>query len=217
MAYIRRPDDILRYIGQAHGKDFENLFCHTLGETYKSSKNYNVQSYTGTRIDTEQGTDAIFNDGHSKIRLDPTLNFYHKNYMPYIADSNIKCGNKTLWFGIRHGNHHNGEYHPFPEPVVVVGLNAEPKEYNEDFFIIESDLKNNMTDIITFAYDCLEDYNATVVTERQELFSTPLRKNPDYRPPKKNIKERYAKIEQWRDEVLDEKGQVKEGYIPTGG
>ena len=205
-----RPDAYASRWDTTVGTDFEDNFIFALDKVYKNMKAYHVDKYTGTKMDKEQGTDCILRDSYSEIRIDPTLNFSHKNYMPYIAESDIRvCGGQNLWFGVRHGNHHNYKYNGFDEPVIVIGINMDPKDYKANDYTILKNLEKNMDEIVTFAYDCLDDYNTTNVEERKDLPCTPLRRNPNYRPPKRNLKQRYADIENFRQQYVDnEKGHA---------
>jgi len=212
-SYFMRPDAVCNFADGPVGTDFENVFCNEVADAYSWCKKSPIKKYHGIReIDYYQGTDATFDDGELRIRIDPTLNFYGKPFMPYIADSEIPCGNGTVLFGIRHGNEHNG-YTPFPEPVVVIGISADAREYNNNFFCIKEDLQKNMNDIMSFAYDIMYDYKAMTIDGRLELESTPLRKNPYYRPPQKRA-EKYGAVEDWRDKHLDRNGQLKDDYLP---
>lgn len=52
--------------------------------------------------------------------------------MPYICDSGIPSGvpYKNFMMGIRLANWGNKHYNEFPDPVVVIGLDLESREFH---------------------------------------------------------------------------------------
>ena len=233
MAYFTRPDACLNPRFKHAGDEFQIDFVSHLERQFRNDNMVEVKNCINIKeLDDYNGTDAIYRTKTSKgeiiseIRLDPTLGFEEKNNMPYIAESDISVArNVNLWFGIRHGNlqkvkdkyghtvyDENGQpktkYNSFEKPVVVVGLNMTRHEYNAYYKnIIFDELEKKMVDIVDFAQDCLDDYENMDLEDRKELYQTPLKKNPNYKPPKKNVNAKYKAIEDWRNEfVYGEKG-----------
>lgn len=204
--YGRNPQDNLQY--EAQGKEFERGFIIALKRQFKDNKTYHIETHTGTDMDTKQGTDFTCAD----IRIDPTLNFSHKNYMPYIMETDIAatpCQNFKM--GIRHGNHHEGQYHGFDEPVVVIGIDMPPEDYKVWQDEIFKNIEENAFDIIENASIALEDYMAVTKEDREDLIDAPLKKNPNYRPPK-NPLQKYANIEKFRAELENQETENSTNY-----
>lgn len=173
-------------MSQHAGNEFEDGFVFATKKAFKDSKVYKVKNLTGTNVDYTEGTDLMIGE----IRIDPTINFDNKDYMPFVADTGIVAVGRQTWqMGVRHGNSHKG-YQEFKEPVVVIGLNMSAQEYraNEDA-ILES-LEKNAEDLMVKADDCLLDYTTTDSYERLDLYDTPLKPNSNYKEPKR-IGDRY--------------------------
>ncbi len=147
---------------------FDALYAGLM-DVKRAGKNKNLafkpeslKNTTGGSIDTDQGTDIIWDKGHEKIRLDLTISFNKKDNMPFIFESDIEVapGHK-LKFGIRHGNRHNG-YTEFKskqgdtQPVVVIGIDMDDYEFNrEKYYRNGRDAENIFDDIRTHAVEIL--------------------------------------------------------------
>lgn len=193
--YGIRPDKIDTW--EPNGKEFEGDFIAALKTQFKDNKSYRIQIYTGAKMDREQGTDLTCGE----LRLDPTLNFSHKNCMPYIYETDIPatpCHNFKM--GIRHGNRHDGQYTPFEQAVIVIGVDMASDEYKVWRNDLLDSINEHAEELIMTADDCYLDYITTDKKERQDLFSTPLKDNPDYRVPKE-LNGQYAEIRRFRIEI----------------
>lgn len=119
--------------------------------------------------------------------------------MPYIQDTGIPATKFTNFkMGVRHGNHHDKAYHPFDEPVVVIGVDMTPREFYQNRDEIEANVKEHAEELIAKADDTLLDYTTTDPEERKDIEAQPLKPNPFYRRPK-NIPDRYKRFEEARE------------------
>ena len=180
---------------QSVGTDFEQLVIFVLKQKFKYIKSYKITDHTGTKLDKEQGTDFTCGE----IRFDATTNFSEKNNMPWIKDTELEATPfKNFMLGIR--NHNNKQ--PFEQPVVIIGLDVEPREYHLYEDLIEENLKKHAKELINQASECLDDYQAADEKTRQELgIETVLTKNPEYEPPRKGLPPKYEKIEKFRQQL----------------
>ena len=175
------------------GTEFEQTVIAIMKKTLPRGLKF--QSTLSSKDDIEQGTDAVCGE----VRIDLTSNFTHKNYMPYIQDTGIPATRFTNFkMGVRHGNHHDRAYHPFDEPVVVIGVDMTPREFYRNQDEIEANVKKYAEELIAKADDTLLDYTTTDPEERKELVTQPLEPNPLYRRPK-NIPDRYKRFEEARE------------------
>lgn len=176
----------------AQGTEFEQTVIAIMRKTLPSG--WKFKSTLSSKDDHEQGTDAMCGE----IRIDLTSNFTNKNYMPYIQDTGIPATRFTNFkIGIRHGNHHDRSYHPFDEPVVVIGVDMTPREFYQNQDEIEVNVKEHAEELMTMATDTLIDYTTTDPEERKIIDTQPLRPNPLYRQPK-NLPDRYRRFEEAR-------------------
>lgn len=198
------------------GKLLERYGIPTLSSTLsytdkKTKKRISRIKETSKEQDLYEGTDMIYDDD---LRLDLTTAFDTKDNMPYMFDTGIPAANgKNYMMGVRIGNTHKG-HTDFPEPVIVFGVTMEPKEYyNHEDELLKS-LHENAKQLISKAYDAIDDYQCTDMEERQELFDTPLQRNPKYKMPKKVKNNRYLEIEELRKEI-DKNNTYIETYEVT--
>ena len=170
------------------GTEFETDMVDMLSDVFQNSRVYKIRKTTGTIADTKEGTDFFCGE----IRLDATMDFRDKDFMPFVADTGIPATEiQNFLVGVRHGNSHRG-YQGFPEPVVVIGVNMDPSTYHQYENLVMDNAKRHATELMDFASDCLEDYITTDPTERKDLYRTVLRPNPRYREPR-NIEPQYAR------------------------
>ena len=172
------------HAGQA-GKEFESDFIFALQEYIHSvPKNHDEQDtltdMSGTTIDTDEGTDVIY----GRLRLDTTIRFSEKDYMPFIAETNIPAiDNLCFKIGVRHGNNYRDQYTAFPEPVIVIGLDCPPAKFFANRSRIDKNMMEHAAEIIQMAHACLDDYVTLNPRDREELTQTPLKPNPNYTLP----------------------------------
>jgi hypothetical protein len=183
------------------GDSFEESFIKSLKKTFHDTRSFKIIQTTNTKLDYEQGTDVIYKDKYnSTIRLDPTLNFSgqadietgrigdgkpkSEKHMPFLLETGIPAFPNSPYnfkMGIRIGVTHKGLYKDFEEPVIVVGLDMDPKVYDKYSTMICEQMDRRMRDIINVAEDCLTDYNTMDPKDREELWARPLEPNPDFR------------------------------------
>lgn len=178
------------------GTQFENALRNAMhGQCLK------VQNKNGSAMDKYQGTDFTY----MGMRVDATLHFSGKRWMPYVMDTDIAIlPGKNLRMGIRHGNTKNG-YTEFPEPVVVIDCDCDDKRTYEDMADeVFATLVRNSEEIANYAVDAYADYTETDVEERKNLFSEPLRPNPAYRRPR-HLGRRFAELNDLQDSLMAEK------------
>ena len=122
-----------------------------------------LKRYTGSKLDREQGTDAVYDD---KIRIDFTTNFSNKDHVVNTRSTGITVyGMHNLLMGIRTGNNYGpNKYTKFEKPVVVLGVNMTPGEFKRHDDII--------TDNLTFQGEKILDL-ALAYYERYERSQTP--------------------------------------------
>lgn len=208
-------DQISNYRAKADGKEFEDKFEFAMRKATKDSKTYAIKR-ANKEMDEKEGTDFLCGG----IRLDPTLHFSgpSKNFMPYVCDSEIPSGvpHTNFKMGVRLANWGKGHYNEFPEPVVVIGLDMEPKDFRIWEDVIMDTISKNGKDIVDKAVLVLDDFEANDKESRAELFETPLVKN-------ENIAERdlewlrkggYSEIIKFREE-LEEGDEKKDGKNET--
>ena len=166
---------------QPTGSEFETDSLYALQKSCTSLKNC-----IGSDIDKNEGTDFIYQD----LRLDATLDFEHKDNMPFAFDTGIPAATgQNFQMGIRIGNNHKG-YTEFPEPVVVIGLCMDSHTYRLYQDNILENMIKNADDLMFAANDAYLDYITTDDKEREELFTQPLRTNNRYETPH-NISEKF--------------------------
>lgn len=168
------------------GNTFETDMFGAMKRTYPSyQKKGKLKLTTGTELDTNEGTDIIFDD----MRLDPTLNFSNKKYMPFIYETDIQATPFHNWkigirIGVKYFKKHKSIYTNFPQPVVVIGLDMSASDYRvwRDAIIENMTANNNeiMYDLFTKAQDAYFDYITTDKEKRKELEDTPLKPNNSY-------------------------------------
>ena len=165
------------------GSDFESDVYNAL------SKEFKIEKHIGDDMDKNEGTDFT----HGELRIDTTLDFVNKDHMPFVCDTGItatSCHNFKM--GIRIGNSHKG-FHEFPEPVVVIGLDMDTREYRKWQDVIEESLVKHAKQIMFAANDVYLDYTTTDKEEREELFEQPLKTNRAFHEPDK-LSERYKEL-----------------------
>lgn len=175
------------------GNQFENSLRSVFG-----SQCTKVKNKTGTAMDKYEGTDFTYMD----MRVDATVHFSGKKWMPYIADTGIEIiPGQNLKVGIRHGNGHKG-YTEFPEPVVVIGWDC-PDGHDFDLYEqeIASALVHHADEIVNTAVDAYADYTTKDPEERKDLFAEPLRKNPLYKRPRE-LGSRYRELNDLQDRIM---------------
>ncbi len=156
--------DRIMYFG-ANGKVFETNVYQSLTTGLRDRKQLydrlNKQtnpkfepSALISKIDDEQedrkfGTDVIWKNGKDRIRIDLTLDFEHKDHMPFMYESEIKTASgEKIKYGIRHGNNHqetpNGPHYTefkrvdrktgtvTTQPVIVIGVDMDSDEFYRD-------------------------------------------------------------------------------------
>lgn len=167
---------------EASGKSFETKFIAYMNAGLKSLSNdprYVVKKATGTKYDEREGTDAVIGN----MRIDPTLNFSNKKFMPfYVKLSAQPITGYNFMVGMRHGNDHKG-YTGFPQTVVVIGLDMPPSVYNNNETKILNYIKNNAKQLTDIMYKCLTDYTTTDPEERKNIAKVPFRTNSNYTEP----------------------------------
>jgi hypothetical protein len=185
------------------GDQFENALRNAMGGQTMKVKNKN-----GTAMDVYEGTDFMY----CNMRIDATVNFSGKKWMPYIADTGVEIlPGQNLKVGIRHGNAHDG-YTEFPEPVVVIGCDcADGNVYEEMSEDVLAALARNAETIENFAVDAYADYTETEKEERDCLFSTPLRPNPNYRRPR-HLGKRFKELNDFQDSIMTSKIQEDQQF-----
>lgn len=99
------------------GEDFEGRLIDAFrAYAYKSGTEKYFLCTAHTELDTDYGTDVIV-DG---IPVDITCAFSRKNHTIRYNNA-IEVDGEKVYFGIRRGNGHIN----FPNPVVVVGIDAD--------------------------------------------------------------------------------------------
>lgn len=197
MGYYYNPEQVC--YKDVSGKEFEQDFAFCLKKAFSGNRCYTITTYSGTDKDTKEGTDLTCGE----IRIDTTLDFSGKDFMPYVADTEIEaCPGRNFKMGVRHGNSHKG-YTEFKEPVIVIGVDLSPMEWQRWEETVIRNLENNAEDIIMFASDCKDDYLTVNKTERKELYAEPLKRNEHYQAPK-HLGTKYANIEKFRNELESE-------------
>lgn len=183
----------------------EGHFFETNCVGWLASKITNVKSHIGTKLDTEQGTDCTIGKGAGEIRIDFTMNFSNKSWMPFITETDIPgLPWQNLKMGIRHGNSHKG-YSEFEKPVIVIGFDCNAGDMRQYEDIIQENFEQHAEDIYYAAMDCYLDYTSKG-EEREELFSEPLKKNPSYKPPRE-LGKKYQQLNKMRMQIDKENAQ----------
>lgn len=191
MAYFRYGvSDVEREIFGEHnrtvtvGSEFEADFLEILSKKYKK-----LESRIGSLTDKHEGTDFVLND----VRIDTTLQFSNKNFMPFIYETKIPATpHENFTMGIRIGNSHNG-YTEFPKPVVVIGLDMTPHEYDVWENVIEDNLTRYADDIILTITDVYLTYTSQEEEDRNGLAIPCLTPNKNYKQPK-NIGSQFSQL-----------------------
>lgn len=164
-----------------NGHDFETTFIAAMRVGFEANDKHAITQVSGTVWDVEQGTDAVID---AKMRIDPTLNFANKSFMPFYMDTGIKAThNQTFKIGLRHGNTHDG-YSEFDQTVVVIGLDMLPMEYTRYERTIKWSVVNNAEKLNDIARKCWRDYSTVTPEKREKLKKMPLQPNPKYREPR---------------------------------
>ena len=167
------------------GKEFEDLIYFYMCKIYN-----NAIRHLGDDLDTKQGTDIEINE----IRIDVTLNFSNKDYMPFVYETKIEAfPGEYFKIGIRHGNsHYNAEkkehYNEFDKAVIVVGLDIRPKDYYLwDNVIIDNLSKDKYNKARKLVYEIEKAYDDYRFIDEQERIDYEiehiLKGNKDYEEP----------------------------------
>lgn len=189
------------------GKEFEHSCIVLWKQKFENNKTLTITDVSDTDADKKEGTDLLCGD----IRIDVTTDFAKKDNMPYIADTGIPATRtQNFQIGIRHGNNYKDRYHPFPYPVVVIGVDVTPGEYYRNQEIIEENIQKHAHELIQLATDVLDDYQTTDPKERQEILDRQILKhNPTYHQPR-NLAARYRRIEELRQK-FEFTGDIPDG------
>ena len=171
-----QPKNTVR-IARTAGEHFEDEFQTAMFKALPSLEK------TTEEVDKKEGADFLINQG--EIRLDTTLDFTNKKFVPFVFDTQIPAtSDQTFKIGIRIGNAHNG-YTEFSKPVVVIGLDLDPYAYKMSESTIAQNLLTHRDELRNAIYDAHLDYTTLDKKEREEtLFAEPLRPNPNYREPR---------------------------------
>lgn len=183
------------------GKSFESDMIAKASAVMGKNR---VISVTGTRMDTEEGTDFTTFDVvdlkvenspdtekrervKMELRMDATLNFSNKQHMPFCYETEFPCSlSHNFQIGIRIGVSYKDKetqkykYHDFEKPVVVIGIDAEAGEYNQQYDTIQKNLLKYMPDLILAASDCYQDFITMNPNYRKDLEGSNLEPNPYY-------------------------------------
>lgn len=137
----------------------------------KENAEQRLKRYTGSKLDKEQGTDAIYDN---KVRIDFTINFNNKDHMVNTKDTGLTVYNHhNLLIGIRTGNNYGADnYTKFEKPVVVLGVNMTPGEFKKHDDIITSNLTFHGTKILNLALEHYEKYKNSQTPNRSKLNAT---------------------------------------------
>ena len=182
-------------LGRHSGSEFEKDIYRALSTEFPK-----LENHIGDSMDKNEGTDFT----HNNLRLDTTLDFSGKDYMPFISDTNITATPfHNFQIGVRIGNSHRG-FHEFPEPVVVVGLDMDAHEYRKYQEVIEESLIKHAKQIMFAANDAYLDYTTVDKEERENLFSQPLKPNKSFHKPK-DLSERYEKLNDFQYSIMETK------------
>lgn len=176
----------------SQGNDFEDQMAMSLSQAYPK----NIIKVTGTDLDKKQGTDIVYKTRSTEIRMDPTLNFDHKDNTPFMCETDLKLPgtDHNILLGIRLGNSHKGRFNEFDKPVVVIGVNMDAEEFRNTYSnkMYDEFASRRNTD---FPYDLMEKveevYNDYMTTQDRDkkLDTEPLKpKNSAWRVPR-NISE----------------------------
>lgn len=180
------------------GSEFEDDIIAVLKQKYP--KNFTAQ--TGTRLDKEQGTDAIFKMGSDEIRMDVTTNFKNKDMMPFIHETDIPATRIPPSFfkvGVRVGNSYAGGKE-FETPVMVVGIDLDEisgaSSLGHSYGIHDEELIDNMEkhagDIMTAVMTVYEDYGTPSPEDREDYgVESVIKPNSKFTTPIKIRDERY--------------------------
>ena len=167
--YGGNPEDIFMHNidkEKRTGELMEEDLCVVFASVFEKldNKYYNSKDFKDTRGTYEDkcnGTDFIFQG----IRMDITLNFSNKNFMPGIYEYVKKDSYKDLplKLGIRYANdyYNNGHrYKEFDDPVVVCGFDLDSKTYNLYRQHIEDFIEKNAVEIFDKISDIYCDFTA---------------------------------------------------------
>ena len=177
------------------GSEFETDSLWALQKAFPK-----LQNCIGSDLDKHEGTDFVHND----LRLDATLDFDGKKFVPFQFDTGIPATSfANFKMGIRIGNDHNG-YTEFPEPVVVIGLTMDSHTYRCCQDEIVENMVKHADDLMFAANDAYLDYTTQDQEERDELFSQPLRPNKNFVAPK-GMSDRYAELNELQNQIMNSK------------
>lgn len=177
------------------GTLFEDDICAIFASEFPKLKNHR-----GTSLDKYEGTDFSLFD----MRMDSTLNFSDKKWMPFWFETDIPATDtENFKMGIRHGNSYKG-YSEFSKPVVVIGLDMESVDYKKNRDQIINNMRTHIQDLFNYAEAAYSDYTELDKEERNYLEITPLRKNDKYRPPR-HIGERYQALNNFQYSTMETK------------
>lgn len=192
------------------GKSFEDDVISILSRKFCTDKYYRsrqcqIVNCAGKDIDHNAGTDFIYKSiDCTEMRIDLTLNFNDKKYMPYIVETDIPVtDSKNLKIGIRHGNTHKG-YTEFDKPVVVVGIEMSPYEYRQHEDEILDNIMDHYDDIICEAQTVYEAY-----TDKECITDVDWERNPNYKRPR-NLGKQYADIETMIENIRENDTDLQE-------
>lgn len=212
---MRYTKDIYSYIlhDKQPGKQFEEDTIHILSQRFRNDRYYRTQrckiiDCTDKDMDHKAGTDFIYKSPDcTELRIDLTLRFEDKHYMPYIAETEIPATeSQNFKIGIKHGNTHHG-YTEFEKPVVVVGLSMLPQDYREHEDEILSNIMDHFDDLICEAQSAYESY-----TDKECIDEINWQKNPNYKRPR-NLGRQYEEIENMIDSINHDNMGPREGAI----
>lgn len=182
---------------QRTGSEFEKDTFRSLNTAFPK-----LQNHIGNDLDVNEGTDFTNND----VRIDATLDFRHKDFMPFSCDTGIEATPiHNFQLGIRLGNSHKG-FTEFPEPVVVIGLDMTSQEYRTWQDVIEENMVANANGLMFAINDAYLDYITDDKEERKELFSQPLRPNKSFEKPK-NLSKRFEDLNELQYSIMEQKDE----------
>lgn len=158
----------------------------------KENKERRVNITLDSDMDHYQGTDMIVdNDTH----IDATADFADKDHMPLWKETDIPATiSRNFKIGIRTGNSYKN-YTEFNTPVVVVGIDASPGDYDANCDVIESNISKHIGEILMECQDMKMLFEEYLETKDKEAIA-------DYRVKKRSFTADDVKKSRYQEALL---------------